>query len=454
MATWESFLKDNQKRFTDELVDFLRIPSMSALPESAADVQRAAEWTARRLTAAGMEGARVLPTGGHPVVYAEWLKAPGKRTVLVYGHFDTQPVDPVALWTNPPFEPTIRDNRVYARGASDNKGPVLQAIVALEALLKTADKLPVNVKVLFEGQEEIGSPQLPGFISANKTLLGCDFVINVDGGQYSETQPALLVGLRGATAIQIDLVGPKSDQHSGVVGGAIQNPLNAIAELVASMHRPDGRIAVEGFYDDVVELSKKERDQLKAIPFDEAEYKARLGVDALFGEPGYSVYEQTWIRPTLDVNGLWGGFEGEGVKTVIPSQAHAKITCRLVANQDPAKIVRLLEAHVRKHTPKGVKATVQIPGLGARPYLMPADHPGNVIAAQVLKELYGKEPYYIRMGGSVPITGAFLQILGVYTVSFGFSLEDENVHAPDEFFRLTSFQKGQVGICKLLERLG
>jgi acetylornithine deacetylase/succinyl-diaminopimelate desuccinylase-like protein len=454
MAQWEPYLKDHQSEFVEQLLAFCRIPSISALPDHAGDVERAAEWTAQRLWDAGIENVQVMRTGGHPVVYGDWLHAPGKTTVLLYGHFDVQPTDPEALWTTPPFKPTIRDGRVYARGVSDNKSGVLITILAVEALLKTAGALPVNVKFCFEGQEEIGSPQIPAFVDAHKSLLACDMVLNSDGGQYSETDPALLISLRGACGVQIDVTGPKADQHSGVVGGAIQNPLNALAEIIASMHTPDGKIAVQGFYDDVVEASPKERARIAAIPADDEAAKRQLGVDELFGEPGYTTTERTWIRPTLDVNGIWGGFQGEGTKTVIAREGHAKITCRLVPNQTPRKIVDLLEAHVNKHTPKGVKAVTQKLSIGALPYQVPTDHPGNVAAAAVLKELYGKDPYYGGMGGSVPITEVFLRYLGAHTVSFGFTLTDEQVHAPNEFFRLSSFERGQKAFCLLLERLG
>jgi len=454
MAPWESYLTQNEPRFVTELLAFLRIPSISSLPENAKDVQRAAEWVAARLQSAGMEGVKVMPTGGHPVVYGEWLHAPGKQTILIYGHFDVQPVDPLDLWTNPPFEPVIKDNRVYARGASDDKGNLLLAIVAVEALLKTTGKLPVNLKFLAEGQEEIGSPQLPAYVAANKKLLASDLVLNADGGQWSESHPALLEGLRGICSIQIDVQGPNTDLHSGVFGGAIQNPLHALAELIASMHTPDGKVAIAGFYDDVAVLSPAERVRLAAVPFHEDTYKAQIGVEELYGESGYTTNERTWVRPTLEVNGIWGGFQGEGTKTVLPREAHAKISCRLVPHQEPAKILDLLEAHIQKHTPRGVKVTVRRGEATARPYLMPVDHPGNEAARAVLIELYGKEPYYIRSGGSVPICDVLLQHLGAYSVSFGFGLSEDRVHAPDEFFSLDRFRRGQVAFCKVLEKLG
>jgi acetylornithine deacetylase/succinyl-diaminopimelate desuccinylase-like protein len=453
MSSWQTYLDSQSDRFLQELLDFLRIPSISSLSENAADVQKAAEWVARRMAAAGIEGVRILPTGGHPVVYGEWLHAPGKSTVLIYGHFDTQPVDPLHLWTHPPFEPIVKEGRVYARGASDDKGNMLIPILAVEAMLKTEGKLPVNVKFMFEGQEEIGSPQLPGFVAAQRDLLACDVVLSADGTQYSENEPALLLSLKGICGVQIDIKGAKGDLHSGVYGGTIQNPLHALAALIASMHSPDGKILVDGFYDAVVPLSEEDRAHIAAVPFDEEVYKRDLGVDEVFGEPGYTTRERAWVRPTLEVNGMWGGFQGEGTKTVLPNEAHAKITCRLVANQQPAQIIKLLEAHIAKHAPRGVRVTVTASNASSDPYSMPADHPANRAAYAVLEALYGRPPYYVRMGGSVPVCPMFLKHLGAYTVSLGFGLEDECVHAPDEFFRLSSFRRGQTAYAMMLEKL-
>lgn len=453
MTTWQAYLSTNQNRFIEELLDFVRIPSVSALPEHAADVQRAGEWVAGRLRAAGIEHVEVMPTGGHPVVYGDWLHAPGQPTILIYGHFDTQPADPLHLWSNPPFEPVVKDGRVYGRGASDDKGSMFLPIIAVEALLQTEGKLPVNVKFLFEGQEEIGSPQLPDFLAAQRDRFACDLVISADGLQWTETQPCLLLGLKGLSGVQIDVQGANTDLHSGLHGGGVQNPLHALVRLLDSMRSADGKILVEGFYDDVVPLTDEERAQIAEVPFDEAAYQRELGVNGLFGEPGYTTRERQWARPTLELNGIWGGFQGEGSKTVLPNQAHAKITCRLVANQNPAQIAELIAAHVAKHTPPGVQVTVQrLPG-NADAYLMPANHPGNQIARAVLEELYGQTPYYTRLGGSVAVVPLFLKELGVYTVTFGFQLEDERLHAPDEFFRLSSFERGQQGYCLLLQRL-
>jgi acetylornithine deacetylase/succinyl-diaminopimelate desuccinylase-like protein len=454
MPGWEAYLDAEQARFTAELLDFLRIPSISAIPAHAPDVQRAAEWVAARVGAAGLENIAILPTGGHPVVYADWLHAPGKPTILIYGHFDVQPVDPVELWTHPPFEPHLEDGRVYARGASDDKGNMLVPILALEAILKSVGHLPVNVKLFFEGQEEIGSPQIGTFLPLHKERFACDMVLNADGGQYSEREPAILVALRGICGVQIDVKAAKIDLHSGMYGGIIMNPIHALVMLLASMRATDGVITVEGFYDNVRPLSAEDRARIAAVPFDAEELIEQMQVPALFGEAGYSPLEASGARPTLEVNGIWGGFQEAGTKTVLPSEAHAKITCRLVADQDPLQIVELLRAHVARHTPPGVTVSITALDSHAYPYLSPPDFAGNLAAREILTEIYGREPYEVRSGGSIPVCTLFERHLGVYSASFGFGLMDERQHSPDEFFRLESFRKGQSAYCKLLERLG
>jgi acetylornithine deacetylase/succinyl-diaminopimelate desuccinylase-like protein len=453
MSQAETYLQTQQARYLDELLEFLRIPSISSLPDHAADVERAADWVAARLRAAGIENVQILPTGGHPVVYGDWLHAAGQPTILIYGHFDTQPVDPIALWTAPPFEPVVRDGRVYARGASDDKGNMFVPIVAVEALLSSEGKLPLNVKFLFEGQEEIGSPQIPEFVAAQRELLACDLAVSSDGGQWSETEPAILLGLRGGCGVQIDVEGAKTDLHSGGYGGTIQNPIHALVQILDSLRSHDGKVLVEGFYDDVVPLSEADRAMIAAVPFDERAYLEELGLDAVYGEPGYTTYERNWTRPTLEINGIYGGFQGDGIKTVLPNAAHAKVTCRLVPNQDPATIAQRVIDHVRKHAPSGVRVSAAPLAFRAQPYVMPTDHPGNQAARDVLTELYGRPPYDVRTGGSIPIVMVFLQQLGVHTVNFGFGLPDEQIHAPDEFFRLESFERGQRGYVRLLHRL-
>ena len=454
MSPSNTYLSEHQPRFLSELLDFLRIPSISAISAHTGDVQRAAEWVAARVTSVGMEHVQILPTGGHPVVYADWLHAPGKPTVMIYGHFDVQPVDPLKLWTNPPFEPVIRDEKVFARGATDDKGNMLVPILAVEAMLKTAGSLPVNLKFFFEGQEEIGSPQLAEFIPKHQDLFACDMVISSDGGQWSETEPLILVGLRGGCGVQLDVKASNVDLHSGLYGGMVHNPIHALSAIIASMHNSDGRVSVAGFYDDVRPLSAVDRQRIAKVPFDEQAEITMLGVPALFGEAGYTARERVWARPTLEVNGIGGGFQGEGVKTVLPAEAHAKITCRLVADQDPARIVACLIAHVKSHTPPGVIATPTPLSFGAYPYLVPDDEPGSAIVREVLVDMYGREPYYVRSGGSIPVCSLFQRHLGAYTSSFAFGLDDEKAHSPDEFFPLESFRKGQEGYCRLLERLG
>ena len=453
MSAWETYLREHHTQYIDELMDFLRIPSVSSLPEHADDIQRAAVWVAARMERAGFEEVSILPTGGHPVVVGEWKHAGDKPTILIYGHFDTQPADPSDAWDQPPFEPVIKNECIFARGASDDKGNMLIPILAVEALLNSEGVLPVNVVFMFEGQEEIGSPQIPQFIEKHKELLTCDLVISADGLQWREDQPALFLGFKGICALQIDLKGPDSDLHSGIFGGAVQNPLHALVHVLDTMRSKDGRIAVDGFYENVQPLSDEDRSQIAAVPYDETHYKAQVGIDDVYGEADYTTYERAWARPTLEINGIWGGFQGDGVKAVLPSEAHAKITCRLVADQTPEQVMDAIEQHIASHTPPGVSATVRRLSSHAYPYSMAGDHPGNRAAHDVLKGVYGKDPYYVRLGGSLPICTLFLNTLGVYTVMFGFCLEDENIHAPNEYFRIRSFRRGLTAYGRLLNRL-
>jgi len=448
------YLSGRRSTSVDELLEFLSIPSVSSLPEHEEDVRLAAAWAAERLRSAGLEHVEILPTGGHPVVYGDWLHAPGAPTVLIYGHFDVQPVDPLELWSSPPFEPQIRDGRIYGRGASDMKANLLISVLGVEAVLRARGALPVNVKFLLEGQEEIGSPQLPAFVAANRERFACDLVLSADGFQWSEDQPQLLIGLKGACGIQIDVRGAKSDLHSGLHGALVANPIFALVGILSSMRTPEGEIRVDGFYDDVRPVSNADRAAIAGVPFDEEQYKNSIGVSELVGEPGYSHLERSWARPMLDANGVWGGFLGEGVKTIVPNEAHAKITCRLVPDQDPDRVIETLRAHVKRHAPPGVTVEVQAAAVRAKPYFIPPDHWGNRLAGAVLTELYGRRPYLTRAGGSIPVCEIFLSRLGAYTVSFGLGLEDENIHAPDEFFRLSSFERGETAWPMLLERLG
>jgi acetylornithine deacetylase/succinyl-diaminopimelate desuccinylase-like protein len=439
--------------YIDEFLEFLSIPSVSALPEHKPDIERAALWLKARMERAGFQDVQVIPTGGHPIVYGRAVaRDPGAPTVLIYGHYDTQPADPLDEWVTEPFKPEIRDGKVFARGAADDKGGVLPAIAAVEKALQ-GDGLPVNVKFLFEGEEEIGSPNLKAFLADKKDLLRCDLVVSVDGGMYSREVPSLTTGSRGLCGIQIDVQGPRQDLHSGSAGGAVNNPLIALSQIIESMKDREGQVLVKGFYDDVAELTGAEREAFAKTPFDEDEYKARTGVPELFGEPCFTVAERMWARPTLDVVGMWGGFQGEGVKTIIPAKASCKITCRLVPHQEPDAIVALLTEHVEKHTPPGVRVNVTaFPG-NSRPYVIPLDHPVMPVMSKVLRDLYGREPVTVRLGGTLPVARAFLDILGTYLVFFATSSPDENVHGPNEFYRLEEFEKLVDGLPVLLKEL-
>ena len=448
---WQQILEKNHDLYVQDLVELLKIPSMSAVAASARDVLECADWVAERMKRARIENVQVFPTGEHACVYGDWLHAKGKPTLLIYGHFDVQPVDPLNLWDSPPFEPVIRDRRITARGAADMKGNLLLSLIGAEALLAANGSLPVNVKFLFEGQEEVGSRDLDAFIVANKEKLACDLILSADSLQYSVDQPAMILGTKGLCAINVDVETAAMDLHSGLYGGGVPNANHALAEIICSFRDKDGRIAVDGFFDSVKPLSQEERDAIAKVPLD-PKFAESIGVDELVGEPGYSTFERLWARPTLDVNGMWGGYQGDGIKTVIPAQAHAKITCRLVANQEPLEIVKLLDAHVRKHSPKGARVTVTRPLGSARPYLIPQDHPGVQVTAKVLSETYGRDPYFMRVGGSLPITDMFLQRLGAYTVMAGFGQEDERVHSPNEFFRLDDYARGQAVYARLLEK--
>ena len=453
--SWEAYLDQNQPRFVDELLDFVRIPSVSAKPENIPDVQRAAHWVAARLTAAGAERAEVLPTAGHPVVCAEWLHAGAdKPTLLIYGHFDVQPAEPFDLWTTPPFEPEIRDGRVWGRGASDDKGGMLIPILAFEAMLQAKGRLPVNVRFFFEGQEEIGSPDLPPFVTAHADRLQADMIFSADGLQWAPGQPQIVEALKGLVSLEIVVKGPRSDQHSGMVGGGIANPAFALAHILAGLRTADGLVTVEGFYDDVIPLSDAVRAAIDRVPFPDADLLAETGAPDIWGEPGFTTKERIFARPTLDINGVTSGWQGAGTKTVLPAVASAKITCRLVAAQSPEAIFDAIRAHVQKNCPPGVTAEVlRNPGR-ADPFLVPSGHNATAVASQILEEVYGRAPYRTRVGGSIPVMTTLLETLGVHAVMFGFSHGDENLHAPNEFFRLDAYRLGQTAYGRLFERLG
>ncbi|MBY6276248.1 dipeptidase [Symbiobacterium thermophilum] len=453
MADWMGYLEEHQSRFLNEFLSLLRIPSISTDPAAAGAVRQAAEWVAERLRQAGMDGVRILETGGHPAVYGQWCGAPGRPTVLIYGHFDVQPVDPLHLWTHPPFEPAVVDGRVYARGATDMKGNLLLPIVACEALLRTEGQLPVNVKFLLEGEEEIGSPNLGPLLEAHRDLLACDLMVSADGGCGTPERPEVWLGPRGLVGLQINVRTADRDLHSGN-GGLAPNAIHALVRLLDSMRDSAGRITVEGFYDSVRPLSDTDRAEIAAAAYPPAEYQSQTGVRGFFGEPEFTPFERASARPTLEVNGIWGGFTGEGIKTVIPCEAHAKITCRLVPDQRPAEIREKLLAHIRRHAPAYAEVTVDsLPG-EADPYLIPADHPAQQALVRVLTAVTGRRPAVTRGFGTVPVMGMVKRILGVETISLGTGQADERAHAPDEFYRLDSFARGQRAYVLLLHELG
>jgi len=448
----DAYLVATREGRYDSYRDLLRIPSISALPEHAGDCRRAAAWLVDALTRAGVEHAEIAETGGHPVVYADWLHAPGAPTVLVYGHYDVQPVDPLELWTSPPFEPVIDGERLLARGAADDKGHVHAHVMAAEALLATRGKLPVNIKYLFEGEEESGSVNLDRWLAANRERLAADLVVISDTGFFEGNLPAITVGLRGLMYAQIDVLGTAVDVHSGGFGGVVENPANALAQIIAALKGPDGRIRIPGFYDDVVALTNAERAAMAALPFDEEAFRSRLGVPALVGEVGFSVLERKGARPSFDVNGIWGGFMGEGSKTIIPAHAHAKVSCRLVTAQDPERIFELLQGYVAEIAPPGVTTTVRQLG-GGRPSLTPQDHPATQAAARALEATFGAAPVYVREGGSIPVCASFESILGLPVVMLGFTQPDEQAHAPNEWIDLTNYETGIRTFARMWDEL-
>lgn len=439
--------------YLDEFFEFLSIPSVSTLPEHKQDVMRAANWLKQRMERAGIQDVEIIPTKGHPSVYGKALaKDPDAPTVLIYGHYDVQPPDPLDMWVSPPFKPEIRNGKIFARGAADNKGGVFGSIAAVEGIMK-AGSPPVNVKFLFEGEEEMGSPNIESLLSEHKDLFSADLAISVDGGGLEPGSPALSTGSKGICGIEIEVTGAKADLHSGQAGGVVNNPLNALCAIVASMKHPDGTIAVDGFYDDVVPLTSEERAAFKKVPINDESLKKSTGVPDLFGESGYTAVERAFARPTLDVNGMWGGFQGSGLKTVIPSKAFCKITCRLVADQDPVKICRLLVDHVERHTPTGVSAKATPYSMGVKAYLLPLTHPAVEAVIKTQRQIYGKEPVVIRSGGTLPVSRVFLDVLGSYLVFFGAGSADENVHAPNEFFRVEEFERLRTGLPALLREM-
>ncbi len=453
MSSAAAYVKDNRQRYLDQLSELLRIPSVSTDPDRAGDVRRAAEWMKARLEAAGCTRAEIHDTKRHPIVYGEWLGAAGKPTILVYGHYDVQPVDPIELWQTPPFEPTIRDGRVFARGAADDKGQVIIHVNAFEAHMKTSGTCPVNVKFLIEGEEEIGSPNLTPFIQANLEKLRCDATVVSDTAMFSRTVPSICHGLRGLTYLQVDLRGTDRDLHSGTYGGAVVNPAWALVEMLAKLKDAKGKIRVPGFYDKVLKLTAAERKAFRSLPHSDAKYKKSIGAPDLFGEAGFTTLERTWARPTLEINGIWGGFSGEGAKTVIPAEAHAKISCRLVPNQTPKEISKKVEACLKKIAPKSVKVSVRHLH-GGEAWLAETDHPALQAAGRAVKRAFGRAPVFIREGGSIPVIATFDRLLEVPSVLMGIGQHDDNLHAPNEKIDLDNFFRGNEAAAFLMEELG
>lgn len=436
----------------NELLDLLTIPSVSTLSEHQPDMRRAAEWLAAKLTSIGMNHVAVLPTAGHPVVYADWLDAPGKPVVLVYGHYDVQPVDPLGEWLSPPFEPTVRDGNLYARGASDMKGQDVAVVRAIEAFMRSGG-LPVNVKVLFEGEEEIGSPNLGEFIDRERERLMADVVLNCDSSILRPDLPSLVYGLRGLAYFEIWVHGPSHDLHSGSFGGSVHNPAQALCELIAGLHDADGRVNLPGFYDRVRPLSPEERDALARVPRTQAEWLKITGAPRLHGEAGYTLVERLGARPTLEVNGLLSGFTGEGAKTVLPGKAMAKVSMRLVPDQDPEEVRQQLAAYLEQHAPPTVRwELTQLNGNPAS--IVERDSPGMRAAVDALEETFGVPPVFVREGGSVPIVGMIQKTLGADSILMGFGLPDDNLHAPNERFHLPNFYRGIDSYIRFFAHLG
>ncbi len=440
MSAWKEYQDKHQQRFLDEMIELLRIPSISAKTENKDDMRKCAEAVRDRLKEAGADRSEVMETEGHPVVYAEKIIDPSKPTVLVYGHYDVQPADPLELWNSGPFDPVIKDGKVYARGSADDKGQFYMHVKAMEIMMQTGT-MQTNMKFLIEGEEEVGSPNLGKFVSSHKDLLKNDVILISDSSILSMDTPTLDVGVRGLSYIQVEVTGANRDLHSGTYGGAVANPITILCQMIASCHDENNHITIPGFYDDVAEPTTEERALMAKIPFDEKEYKDELGIKDVWGEKGYSVNERTGIRPTLEVNGIWGGYTGEGAKTVLPSKAYAKISSRLVPNQTSDKITDLLINHFKKIAPKGVEVKAELHH-GGEPYVTPIDHPGYQAAAKAMKQTFGKEPIPVRGGGSIPICTVLEKELGVKIVFMGFGLDSDNLHSPNEKFNLENYYKG------------
>ncbi|MCC7174455.1 MAG: dipeptidase [Bryobacterales bacterium] len=450
----DAYVSGNRQRFLDELNAFLRIPSISTLPENRGDIDRAAAFVAASLRGAGLENVEIISTSKHPLVYADWLHAPGKPTVLCYGHYDVQPVDPVEEWRSPPFEPTLRDGNLYARGAADDKGQLLTHIKAVEALRAVRGAPPLNLKFLIEGEEEVGGESVARFVAENAGKLRADVALVSDTSMYADGMPSLCIGLRGLVYMEVEAFGAAKDLHSGNYGGAAPNAVFALVELLSKAKNRRGVIQIPGIYDDVEPPSPAEKESWARLPFHEKEFlKREVGAKALTGEPGYTVLERIWARPTFEVHGIAGGFTGAGAKTVIPSRATAKVSIRLVAKQDPDKVITAFRDFVRKKTPKGIRTEVRV--LSASPaVLVNPGHPATDAAAKAFEAVFGKPTAFIRSGGSVPIVGDFARHLGIPAVMMGFGLPDDGLHGPNEKFRLENFYQGIRAVARFFEEYG
>lgn len=440
MQNIKEYIQENKQRFLDELFELLRFPSVSADPKYKGDVQNAAEFVAQKLRDAGADKVEVCPTAGHPIVYGEKIIDSKLPTILVYGHYDVQPADPLELWDTPPFEPTVRDGKIFARGACDDKGQFYMHIKAFETMQQTGG-LPCNVKFMIEGEEEVGSDNLGIFVQENKDRLKADVILISDTSMISLDHPSIETGLRGLSYVEVEVQGPNRDLHSGVYGGAVANPATILAKMIASLHDENNHIAISGFYDDVIELSAEEREALNKAPFDIEEYESDLGIKEVWGEKGYTTLERTGVRPTLEVNGIWGGYIGEGAKTVLPAKANAKISMRLVPNQNSDRITELFTKHFESIAPQGVRVNVR-PHHGGEPAVTPRDSIAYKAAEKAIFESFGKLPIPTRGGGSIPIVSLFEKELGLKTVLLGFGLDSDNLHSPNEKFDIANYIKG------------
>lgn len=440
MKVWKEYQEQHKERFLNELLDLLRIPSISARSEHKGDMTRCADAVKQRLLEAGADTVTIYPTAGHPVVYGEKMIDPSKPTILVYGHYDVQPADPLELWNSGPFDPLIKDGKIYARGSCDDKGQFYMHVKALETMTQT-NTLQANVKFLIEGEEEVGSPNLATFVKANKELLKADVILISDTSMLSMDTPSIDIGVRGLSYIEVEVTGPNRDLHSGVYGGAVANPVTMLAKMIASCHDENNHITIPGFYDDVIDATADERAKMAKAPFNEEEYKKDLGINSLWGEKGYTTNERTGTRPTLEVNGIWGGYTGEGAKTVLPSKAFAKISCRLVPNQSSVKITEKILNYFKSIAPQGVTVKAE-EHHGGEPYMTPIDSTAYKAASKAINATFGKEPIPVRGGGSIPICALFEKELGIKIVFMGFGLDSDNLHSPNEKYDIFNFYKG------------